>query len=571
MKALRNRRFVPVALPLLAGLALPARAQTAHALPQPPPATGNLSFADELAGRRLLWAARDAYRNAPALRFEAKWVVKADPGTKTETTTGTETVAAEPAARRLALTTESLSGGDRQVRRAVANGSALLATRFHARPGGKAPVREFVRLPVTAEDTLPGVLRQVQVAPSTRAGVLLLDPEWTVRGVTRRGKQQTLGGAPADEVWETEAARPRGSGDGARATTTRHYLLDAKTHLLLRYEEWVSAEPQGAAARRPGGARPRVTYRREDYQGARAASAPLPAALFGQSLPRGYRETALPSVSLPDADGLRAADREARQLLTRWTRAQERLLTYSAQIEVTTRRENETAPPRQDAAGAGAPAVLYTAWLHRPGRARLTRETTGGGRQDRPLLAVLDGRQMFVHDRGRGQTRTAPLPDPSDVTERLDRTGFDDEGDALRWLFAPPIGDYVRAVYRGRQSVGGEAVDLLELVQNDVERRRGRQTQEEKTTVTVALGADGLPRQIERRRERTETGFLTRDTDVDRIVTVRYRQVRVDEEPPRGSFTFEPPPGAAGNGRERGALRGTAGGAGFVAQGGAAP
>jgi outer membrane lipoprotein-sorting protein len=556
MTALQHRFFAPIAFAaLLAGMARPAPAQTAGAIPKPPPAPASPLFADELAGRRLLWAARDAYQAAPTLRFSAQWSIKTDLGAKTEAATGTETIAAEPAARRLALTTESLTGGDRQIRRAVANGSSLLATRFRARPGGKAPAREFVRVLLTPENTLPGALRQVQVAPATHAGALLLDPEWTVRGVTWRGKGQAVNGVQAHEVWATEAARQREyEGDiRAQVATRRRYLLDPETHFLLRYEEWTTAEPLNGAARKAKSGYPRATYRREDYGGARAAQAPLPAALFGQALPPGYTETALPSVSLPSPRGPQVADREAQRLLTRWARARERLLSYFAQIEVTERRGDEAGEARQRAAGAPRQGVIYTAWVHNPGRVRLTLETTGLPEQRRrSLLAVADGRQATVYDRVKNEVRRSPLEDPSD----LDRgVGFDDEGDALEWLFEPPIDEYDQVVYRGRRSLDGEAVEVLELTEDETDREDRRQGREEKVATTVALGADGLPRQIERRRERSANESASREAVVDRGTTVRYRQVRVDEEPPRGAFAFEPPPNAKVNERGRGARR----------------
>jgi hypothetical protein len=69
--------------------------------------------------------------------------------------------------------------------------------------------------------------------------------------------------------------------------------------------------------------------------------------------------------------------------------------------------------------------------------------------------------------------------------------------------------------------------------------------------------SDGLPRRWERRTARNIEGRFERDQPDDRIVSARYAQVRVDEEPPRGTFVYvpaagQPAPETRGGGRRRG-------------------
>lgn len=528
-----------------------SRLVTASVIPALPPAPANPVFADELAGRRLLYAARDAYRAAPALRWETKWFVCEQRASEAssaqskamQTETGRETIAAEPGARRLSLTTQTMETGEQEIRRFVSNGASVLATRYDANPGDKTPTRTFVRFALNPEDTLRHALRKARIASRSRAATLLLDDDWSVRSSTRRGTRQAVEGVLVDEVWEREPAQDETLNDvRVRERVTRRYLLDAATHFVRRYEEWTTRESQTNRVRGRPRAFPALTYVRENYLPARVANTPLPGALFAQAVPARYGEAALPSVDLPDKDDRPEADAEARRLLDKWARAHDRMLSFFAQIEVARQR-----PADASAEAAPSWSVLYTAWLHKPGRARLTLEMTGVPDADRrSQTAVSDGEHVTVYDRRRNRVRTSRLDDPSEVGRQIDRAGFDDMGNAVEWLWAPPLGAYDQAAYRGRQNLEGEAVDVLELF-DDEDRLRFRPG-DERRTVLVALGRDGLPREVQYRRERSLSD-IGPQMALDRVTSVRYRQVRVDEEPPQGSFTFKPPANATRVGR----------------------
>jgi hypothetical protein len=532
------RPFLAAGLLALAAPAFAPRAfaQSApDALPAPPSVPARIGFADELAGRRLLFSAYDAYRNAPALRYSVRWATRLDRGTRTRSTSGVETIAAEPKSRRLALTMETTTAGSKEIRRVIAGGDALLATRYRARPGGAAPAREFVRLPLGPDDTLPRALRQVQAMPGTRAAEMALLGQG-VRGTVWRGA--------SDVVLETEPARQQRYADtGANftVTTINRYLLDPKTHLLRRFEQWVSHEAGNRAARDPRNAYPRLSYRREDYDARQTAAAPLPAALFRQAPPPGYKETALPDAApLAARRGPQEADAQSRRLLQRWTRAQERLLTYSAQIEVSERQEQNPDPaaaPLPERA-RNEDRLLYTVWLHRPGRVRLTEETPSAAqRRARSLLAVSDGKVLSVLDQRRPQPRTRALNAPDALAAALNQSGFGNGAALLDWLLDGPDLEADRAAYRGRQTLeNGETVDVVELTRTQVARPQARRTTEVTRTTTVFLGADGLPRRIEERQARDVVGLLARDQPGDQVTTIRYGATRVDEQPPLGTF-----------------------------------
>lgn len=533
------RTFLAAGLLALAAPAFAPRAfaqSAGDAIPAPPSVPARIRFADELAGRRQLFSAYDAYRNAPALRYSVRWTTRLDRGARVRTSSGVETIATEPKSRRLALTMETTTAGGKEIRRVIAGGDALLATRYRARPGGAAPTREFVRLPLGPDDTLPRALRQVQAMPGTRAVEMALLGQG-VRGTVWRG-------ASADMVLETEPARQQRYADtGANftVTTINRYLLDPKTHVIRRFEQWVSHQAQNRAARDPKNAYPRLAYRREDYDARQTAAAPLPAALFRPAPPPGYKETALPDAPpVAPRRGLQEADAESRRLLARWTRAQERLLTYSAQIEVSERQEQNPDPAAQPLPeqARNQNRLLYTVWLHRPGRVRLTEETPSAAqRRARSLLAISNGQTLTVLDRRRPRPRTRPLGEPAALAAELNQIGFGNGAALLDWLLDAPDLGADRAAYRGRQTLeNGETVDVVELTRTQVARPQARRTTEVTRTTTVFLGADGLPRRIEERQARDVVGLLARDQPGDQVTTIRYSATRVDEQPPLGTF-----------------------------------
>lgn len=519
-----------------------AAAKPATAAPVPPSLPAALSFADELAGRRLLYAARDAYRNAPGVRFRVVWR-RVDRGGGI--TRGTETVSAGLAARRLAITTEtagSAPGKPQSVRRAIAANGTLLATRFEEKGKTANPAREFVRLPLAPDDPLPRALALVQFAPVSEASALLLDPDWTVRGTTYRPAS-----AP-NEVIAVET--PSGRAGIARV---RRYVLAPKTRLLLRFEEW-SATPQDRALaarqnRRGGGkaaaaARSGGTYRREEYaaQASVAAAATLPASLFSQALPPGYAEKPLPSVDLPPVEpGPQAEmDAQTQAVMARWTRAHERFLSYYTEADVALRAETKTADARPLPERWKNQQLRYTAWVRRPGRARLTMTEGGAAAETR---AVSDGETVAVRNSAWGRSRTARLDDPATLGLRVLQVGWRDRGQVFDWLLLGPralVRDSDTVVYRGEQVVNGEPVQALEFNQTVRGRagRRNRNEAENTITTTFYLGRDGLPRQSQRRSSTEVEGAFTRDEPPNLIITAVYRVTRVDVAPPPGIFVL---------------------------------
>lgn len=521
--------FAMLALPVAAQQAAPAAVPPTPTLPAP------LAFAEELAGRRLLFAARDAYRNAATSAFLVRWSVTNTSGTPRARVTklgGTEAVFGKPAERKLSLAYEAIQeGGTRTVRRAVASGQEMLVTRFEQKTSAKDnPTREFFRIPLDEGVTLTRALQQAQFAPSSRAGQFLLDTDVLGYGRTiwRTGRQ-SVDGKPAEAVCEIEAAGSR------RETTTtartRRYLIDPSTHLLRRYEEWtVIQSPQ----RRAGSTAPRVAYRREDYTATRPTSA-----VWSQTLPPGYRETALPDVrlpALPPPPGEQIAPK-AIALVQRWRNAQERFLTYSAEVQVEFRAQARTPDARPLPEPWLGSSSLYRVNIRRPARTRV--EITAvqkGGAPGVPasLVAVSDGSQVRVNDTQRRTSRTVDIANTASLWPSLTRAGMEDPWQSLVFLYnAPPAAtSYESATYDGPAvTADGEPVEVVTLTRSTSNTdRRGRLT-ETKFMTRVALGRDGLPREITQVRTSDVSGGLLRDQSPIITVTNRYRNVRVDTDP----------------------------------------
>lgn len=569
--------FSPATSHAQAKKAAPAAAAAAApaTVPDAPKFPAAVPFDDELAGRRLLYDARDTFRRASAVRFAADFRSLTDDNAQAYR--GVESVSAELGKQRLAVTTEFAGrapGKPIAVRRAVAANASLLATKFQ--DNGSKPAREFVRLPLAPGDPLPHALAQVQFAPVTKAAGLLLDPRWTVRGTTYRV-------SGTSDVLEQEA---RGEGRDERQIV-RRYRIDPKTRLLTRFEEWTTARltaderrrlqqqeqqrRQQARQRRqplpPAREIPvsRVTYRREDYRNASAGAGPLPGSLFAQTLPAGYVETALPSVNLPLPDtGPDQADPRAMALMDRWQQAHDRLLSYYAEVDLSLKVEPKTADARPMPERFQGQQMRYTAWLRKPDKARLTMTNPSPlpGRGPINMVGVSDGTSVAVQGGGRGDRTRAIRIGETHFGQRLTQAGWRDQGQAFDWLLFGPrvlLGNAERIAYLGEQMVDGVSVDVVEMTSTytdrdtDGRRRRGSSTgvTETTNTVTVYLSrADGLPRRIERSRGTEVEGMFDRDEPPNTLLSARYRITRVDVEPPADVFAL-PQETAAGGQRRR--------------------
>jgi hypothetical protein len=563
----RNARYAALALALPAAvaavvLASPAavRAQSpaAPSLPDAPTAPAVLPFADEVAGRRALFAARDAYRNGAGVRFTAtvKTLNRAAGQTAARAVGPAlvESVTAAPQSQRLNLAQESGAPGSRVIRRVISNGESLVVTRFEEKPKGAPPVREVVRLPLVGEvQTLERGLTMLKVRPETEAGRLALEPDWTVRGTVWRV------GAPASGI-ETIAEAEAATTDGrVRRQRFRRYRLDAKTRLLRSFEEWdVMRDLRNGDGKN---SRSRTTYRREDYSGASAGSPP-PASAFVQTVPANYQEVAVPAGDIPESTGPLEADARALAVLDRWDRAWKRFTSLSSQVTLTTDALAKAVDSRPVPEAWRDQQAEFTVQVRRPARVYVRvapvakpaaassagndprgRRGGRGGREESPFPAqtvVSDGEVVALTEGGAGGGRRArPVevgPDPARLGERMRRAGYADATQTLNWLFDGPRSVYAGAdtvAYKGETTVGGVVTDVVEITEytrSAVGGRRRRGTgQIESTEVTrVYIGKDGLPRGTERYRTQSIEGGIPRDDPPDLLFRALYRNVQAD-------------------------------------------
>ncbi|MBC8101781.1 MAG: hypothetical protein H7Z41_04255 [Cytophagales bacterium] len=527
-------RFRAVSVALLCLPAVPGvSAGAAPTAPPPAPIVPKyLAFSDEVAGRRLLFVARDSYRNAPAVRVTGRWTLTGPDGT----TSGTETIAARLGEKKFAMTTET-DGGAKTVRRAVANGAEagnLLVTRYQdAAPN---PTRQFFRVALDEVTPLSRALALAQFAPATKAGELLLAPTWRLENAATVYVSRLESGGGAVRVIQTDL--PDG-GRGQATLLTRRYTLDTKTNRLRRYEEWRTArsQPRPNVARRPANNGTRATYRREDYAettGATSASA------FSQSLPAGYAEQTPPKVNLgrPQA-GPENADQKALVLMRRWATTQERFLTLNAVADVQTASvtRTETSRPLRDGQNRNG-SLLATLWLRRPGRARVVVNridpATGQPSQKADALAVASGTQVLLNDYANGRSRTLEQRDPADAPlDRLRRIGLPINDNGLAWIIGgPPQPDQFSSILLD----GSGAAPVLVLTRTGTEDYRQNRDAQTKTVWRVTLGPDNLPREILSRRETSVSGMFERDQPPIVTTALRLRRISVDSEPLPDTF-----------------------------------
>lgn len=560
----------------------------APTVPAAPMASRQISFADEVTGRQLLFAARDYYQmaaqNGMTFSVQAALVTTNGPDTPSAVAASTtENVLAYSPARRLFISTETNAPGTkrRMVRKAISDGDTLLTTHFEQTGTTAPPVREFMRVPLDETATLPGVLGAAGFAPFSVGTMLTANPQTPVspqsRMVWLAGSQNLPGGAASDVVCENDAP----SGKGQNATQRVHrYLLQKQTHRILRFEEWNIRQttPRPARKNKPADDGVRITYRRENYSYTSGESARSKAA-YAQSLPPGYEEKPTPTIPPSVSPALQSADPKAVALLEKWQKGWDRFLTYSAQVDVFFQADTRTADSRPLPDFWQKSGVRYrSVVLRRPdSRARIEQEPLSADNAwagPRSLLVVSDGGQVRgITEDGGGfggggrrrrnggaavgaaaitppQTRTVPLDDPRQLWQRINQVGYTERLGVLGglpYVFLVPLTaqNIDKITYDGPSVLdGGEAVEVVTLTKStlDTNGQSGQQT-ETVTTWRVGLGTtDGLPRLVEARRVTNTTGKFERDQPPILTVTTRLRHVLVDKEPSQSAFVLPAEP-----------------------------
>ena len=513
-----------IAAPLTdAAVSLAAPAATEIAPPAPVP-TKYIAFSDKADGRRLLFDARDSYRNAPALRVSSQWTTINPNG---KTASGTETIIAQFGQGKLSVTSEA-EETPKTVRRAIANGESsgatLLVTQYKATTPN--PTRQYSRFPLDQTTPLTRSLQMARFTPTTKAGELLLTPDWRLQtaALVYVSRSDSSGGSTA--VIQTDF--PSG-----KNKVTRRYLIDAKTNRLRRYEEWrtTQTDPRPATKKRPADDGVRTNYRREDYT---EASTPVTAAAFFQDLPTGYTELPPAAAALPPVPRMPAgADPKALALMRKWQTAQERFFTLNAVADFRSdiiRRSEDSRPNRNN---RGRDAMLCTIWRMRPGQARLIVNNIDP-RTQQPItkpdsLVVCDGQRVRLNDYANGRSDTNDQRDPAVVPLNRMRQVVRQAWDSgISWVFdGPPTPDNFDQVTLDTTSAAPALVFSRTFDGN------GGRGQKAKVRILwrVTLSPDNLPREILSRRDTNIVGGYERDQPPTFTTTLRLRRVSIDSEP----------------------------------------
>ncbi len=584
-----NRFFLPVAV-LASGLLVvtplvgnaappPAPAVDATQLPPAPVASSRVAFADEVQGRRLLFAARDYYQSAGAkgVDFTVKSILISTNGPAQPRTVDriTETVLAYLPERRASITTETnvvrANRTRRIVRKTISDGQNLIATRFdsgNVSPTGVSdapPLREVTRLSVDEGVPLIRLFGVAGFGPFSQGALFTVSPAMPLAPQVRIAYLVPGGNSATDTICENDTD----TGDAnAPVRRARRTTLDKATHRIVRFEEWVTRQTPDRPARKniPADDGLRVQYRRDDYSylangdvTARAKTA------YAQNLPADYVEKLAANAPTPPTQATVQADPKALATLARYQRSWERFLSYSAQVEVTYQSDARTAQSRPLPDEWRKSGVRYSEIvLRRPdNRARIVQEpllTANRWRGPRTLHIVSDGNQVrgvwdndATHRNPVGQTqqtRTLPLNDPRQLWQRVNQTGYENPIGALGgllWVFTLPVNADTMdtAAYNGQATLdGGEVVDVVTFTKTNLSTNR-RTNQQDKTVTTwrVGFGAtDGLPRLIEARRITNQGGRFERDQPPTLSVTTRLRRVQIDAEPSSSAFVLPPAP-----------------------------
>ncbi|MCX6366828.1 MAG: hypothetical protein NTX57_08970 [Armatimonadetes bacterium] len=476
-------------------------------IPTAPKLPTRIAFADELAGRRAYWAARDASHAAPGYSFQcALSILRSDRGKTYPAQVATETLYAAPGGK-LAVSYEYGLAGQRTIRRAISDGESLLAVRFDERGSVKQPkvTREFSRLYFTESLRLDRALQSARLDPlGTSLGAqLTLEPP--------RAMQSRLWKDTDGSVLETESLIPR----AGRPVRIRRYRFTAN-HTLSAAEEWEIREG-------------RLTYRKETYQPAPKAAAP-----FDQALPDNYMEVPLKvPESTRELPQPIQVDPAALALLAKWESAHQRYFTLHAAATVTT-EQLKRADNSRDPRGGGRSGYngTYDLWLQRPGSALIEVK----GRDGFPVSQTIkaNGVEIVVTESD-GKKRSSPLREGTRLDQSLRQATLRNALEPLQGLLEGPPSlagyDTVRLL-QPLVLPDGTSLQGVELVRTTkTDSARGRPTTTENSD-RIWLGGDGLPRRIESSRKIDIEGAFTRDLPPITILIVQLKNVTTDKEPP---------------------------------------
>ncbi|WP_309711492.1 hypothetical protein [Armatimonas sp.] len=475
-------------------------------MPATPKLPTRIAFAEELAGRRAYWAARDASHAAPGYSFQCTLsTLQSSRGRVSPGQLTTETLYAAPGGK-LAVSYEYGLVGQRTIRRAVCDGESLLAVRFDERGSAKQPkvTREFSRLYLTQGLRLDRALQSARLDPlGTSLGAqITLEPP--------RAMQSRLWKDTDGSVLETDTLIPR----AGRPVRIRRYRFTT-SHALSAAEEWETREG-------------RVTYRKETYRPAPKAAAP-----FDQALPDNYTEVPLKVPERRDEPQPTQVDPAALALLEKWESAHQRYFTLHAAATVTTeqlKRADNSRDPR--GGGRGGYNGTYDLWLQRPGSALIEIK----GRDSFPVSQTIkaNGVEIVVTESD-GKKRTVALREGVRLDLSLRQATLRNALEPLQGLLEGPPSlagyDTVRLL-QPLVLPDGTSLQGVELVRTTkTDSARGRPTTTENSD-RIWLGGDGLPRRIETSRKIDIEGAFTRDLPPITILTVQLKNVTTDKEPP---------------------------------------
>jgi len=507
----------------------------AETIPTLPPVPAKIRFADEVAGRTLLFAAYDQLRGAESVHYSATQtvLVSRKAGQLASREVVQESGWAVRKADQFAITTEQGKSPNRTIRRAIANEGTLLVANYQEQ-GKKPTLREATRVSVDIALPLPNALATVQFSPATTAGTWLATREFPALryGTIWQGEKIAIKGVMGSVIWErNELPDRRGQ---VITTQVRRYVIATESKRLLEFSQWTVRGERGKEAT--------ITYSQEVYPNWNLAPKEIPTGTFSQALPTGYVDKPVARREQLEDPILTEADPQAVALLQRWQIAQTRFLTWFATGEETRRmiprtRESRPIPPEWQNV-----VVRHEVSVQRHGKTRLLTHRVSGGntRTPRKLQFISDGQQLRVTNLDTGGSRTRPLDEPDGLWREMRRNGLEDRG-ALEWVYTEPPDpdDFSRIAYGGTGvSKDGEKVEILILEDLDINRRRRGGTERERTAIRVGIASDGFPRWVEQTEDSREEGALERDNPPLIQSVIHYRNLRVNSEPSATAFVL---------------------------------